>query len=114
MSAKRNNPGMFVSAWEADEQDIDSWTNLQIKSNAVFWVFLDDPKKQFIVAAEEGNLENVKKIIKNCENGDNLENIKELLSTKDQDGYTALHRAAYGGHTNVLEVCIIYEFTKFM
>lgn len=31
MAAKRDNPGMFVSAWEADENDIDSWSKAQIR-----------------------------------------------------------------------------------
>lgn len=36
MAAKRNNPGMFVSAWQADENDINLWTNDQIKGMECF------------------------------------------------------------------------------
>lgn len=41
--------------------------------------------------------------------------LKELLSAKDQDGYTALHRAAYGGHVEVLQVnkvCTLNNFRR--
>ncbi|CAH8599888.1 unnamed protein product [Heterobilharzia americana] len=99
MAAKRNNPGMFVSAWEADENDIDQWTEEQIKS---------DLNKQFIVAAENNDLPTTLSLIDAArKNGSKGEiKLRELLSAKDQDGYTALHRAVYGGHTDVLR-CLI-------
>ncbi|CAH8571030.1 unnamed protein product [Heterobilharzia americana] len=99
MAAKRNNPGMFVSAWEADENDIDQWTEEQIKS---------DLNKQFIVAAENNDLPTILSLIDAArKNGSKGEiKLRELLSAKDQDGYTALHRAVYGGHTDVLR-CLI-------
>lgn len=32
MRAKETNPGMFVSAWQADEEDISYWTKKDLKS----------------------------------------------------------------------------------
>lgn len=32
MRAKETNPGMFVSAWQADEEDIAYWTKKDLKS----------------------------------------------------------------------------------
>ncbi|XP_018652671.1 putative fetal globin-inducing factor [Schistosoma mansoni] len=101
MAAKRNNPGMFVSAWQADENDINLWTNDQIK---------DDPKKQFIVAAENNDLSTIRSLIESAKQkgADGEVELRELLSAKDQDGYTALHRAAYGGHVEVLQYLMKY------
>ncbi|CAI2731490.1 unnamed protein product [Schistosoma spindalis] len=101
MAAKRNNPGMFVSAWQADENDISLWTNDQIKG---------DPKKQFIVAAENNDLSTIHRLIESAKQKDaeGVVELKELLSAKDQDGYTALHRAAYGGHVEVLQCLMKY------
>ncbi|CAH8556894.1 unnamed protein product [Schistosoma turkestanicum] len=101
MAAKRNNPGMFVSAWQADENDINQWTDDQIKG---------DPKKKFIVAAENNDLSTILNLIESAKDKD-LEGavqLNELLSAKDQDGYTALHRSAYGGHVEVLQCLIKY------
>ncbi|CAH8860780.1 unnamed protein product [Trichobilharzia szidati] len=99
MAAKRDNPGMFVSAWQADENDIDQWTEAQIKA---------DPTKQFIVAAEKNDIPTIFSLIESTKRkGLKSEaKLKELLSAKDQDGYTALHRAAYAGSVDVLR-CLI-------
>ncbi|GAA53444.1 hypothetical protein CSKR_111075 [Clonorchis sinensis] len=98
MTAKRNNPGMFVSAWEADENDIEQWSKAQIRA---------DPIKQFIVAAENGKLDTINEIVcraeKTVSDPTPYPTLSELLAAKDQDGYTALHRAAYGGHAHVVE-----------
>ncbi|KAK4468138.1 hypothetical protein MN116_008304 [Schistosoma mekongi] len=101
MAAKRDNPGMFVSAWQADENDINQWTEDQIKR---------DPNKQFIVAAENNDLATVLSLIESAkQKGCKGEvEFKQLLLAKDQDGYTALHRAAYGGHVEVLQCLIKY------
>ncbi|THD20214.1 putative fetal globin-inducing factor [Fasciola hepatica] len=97
MAAKRDNPGMFVSAWEADENDIDSWSKSQIKA---------DPLKRFIVAAEKGELNTINEMAirsKKQVPDSPHPTLEELLSATDRDGYTALHRAAYGGHLLVLK-----------
>ncbi|CAG9537009.1 unnamed protein product [Cercopithifilaria johnstoni] len=54
---------------------------------------MNDPKEQVLTAAEDGNLELLKDLI-----GNN----PSLLSAHDADGYTALHRAAYSGHTDIV------------
>ena len=33
MRAKETNPGMFVSAWQADEEDISYWSKKDLKSS---------------------------------------------------------------------------------
>lgn len=59
-----------------------------------------------MTAAETGLLEVLKEIYINFE-GRGKEasdhNKKWLLSYTDEDGYTALHRASYNGHINVVE-----------
>ncbi|KAA3671845.1 uncharacterized protein DEA37_0012723, partial [Paragonimus westermani] len=98
MSAKRNNPGLFVSAWEADENDVELWSKAQIRA---------DPIKRFIVSAEEGNLATLQEIVTRAQKhvpGSPHPSVAELLSAKDADGYSALHRAAYGGHVRTVEV----------
>jgi ankyrin repeat protein len=76
---KRKTPGMFVSAWEEDEDGI-------TEKN------LEDPREQFLTAAEEGNLEKLKEMIEKHPN---------FLHVRDQDNYTPLHRAAYNNHVDV-------------
>lgn len=46
-------------------------------------------------AAEEGNLENIRKL---------LHENHLLLNCTDKDGYTPLHRACYGNNVEVVEV----------
>ncbi|KAF6771609.1 hypothetical protein AHF37_09673 [Paragonimus kellicotti] len=100
MSAKRNNPGLFVSAWEADENDLELWSKAQIRA---------DPIKRFIVSAEEGDLATLQEIVTRAQKnvpGAHHPSVVELLSAKDADGYSALHRAAYGGHVRTVEVSL--------
>ncbi|VEL39738.1 unnamed protein product [Protopolystoma xenopodis] len=61
MRAKEANPGLFVSAWEKDENDISSWSNSQIRKDA---------RKQLIVAAEEGNLHRIVELL--CQAQDDI------------------------------------------
>ncbi|KAA0188937.1 Ankyrin repeat protein [Fasciolopsis buskii] len=110
MAAKRDNPGMFVSAWEADENDIDSWSKAQIRA---------DPLKRFIVAAEKGEVNTINEMVVRANKnipGSPHPTLDELLSATDKDGYTALHRAAYGGHLQAVKVsdlsCIILQITR--
>ncbi|VDD80640.1 unnamed protein product [Mesocestoides corti] len=99
MRAKERNPGMFVSAWQADEEDIDYWSKKELKK---------DSKKQFILAGQKGDLATMQRILK-TEVGENLDEKKaelvEFLFAHDSDGYTALHRAVYSGQ---------YDAAKFL
>lgn len=36
MRAKETNPGVFVSAWQADEEDISYWSKSDLKSVFLF------------------------------------------------------------------------------
>lgn len=51
----------------------------------------------FLKAAEDGDLEQLKKLV--LEQGANL-------SYQDNDGYTALHRAAYSNHAEVIKFLV--------
>ncbi len=54
-------------------------------------------EKIFLKAAEQGNTALVREMI-------NMN--KELINSKDTDGYTALHRASYNGRIDVMNVLI--------
>uniref|UniRef100_A0A1I7XVQ7 Translationally-controlled tumor protein homolog n=1 Tax=Heterorhabditis bacteriophora TaxID=37862 RepID=A0A1I7XVQ7_HETBA len=71
---------MFVSAWEEDDSGIHEKN-------------MKDPMEQFLTAAEEGDLNTVMRM---------LNENRELISGRDGDGYTALHRAAYNNHIDVV------------
>uniref|UniRef100_A0A0X3PCM2 Ankyrin repeat domain-containing protein 49 n=1 Tax=Schistocephalus solidus TaxID=70667 RepID=A0A0X3PCM2_SCHSO len=90
MRAKERNPGMFVSAWQADEEDIDQWTKKQLRR---------DRRKQLVVAAERGDMDALRSNLANLTPAEK----EEFLLFTDDDGYTALHRAVYGGHYDVVE-----------
>ncbi|KAF6771608.1 hypothetical protein AHF37_09672 [Paragonimus kellicotti] len=68
-----------------------------------------DPIKRFIVSAEEGDLATLQEIVTRAQKnvpGAHHPSVVELLSAKDADGYSALHRAAYGGHVRTVEVSL--------
>uniref|UniRef100_A0A183CE39 ANK_REP_REGION domain-containing protein n=1 Tax=Globodera pallida TaxID=36090 RepID=A0A183CE39_GLOPA len=75
-----NQPPMFVSGWDEDEQDIEPRD-------------MTDPVEQFLTAAEEGDLHLMERL---------LGEKSELLMAHDRDKYTALHRAAY---SDKLDAC---------
>ncbi|EYC13196.1 hypothetical protein Y032_0044g1027 [Ancylostoma ceylanicum] len=79
-STKANNPGMFVSAWQEDDQGIRD-------------ADLENPAEKFLKEAENGNIDFLKTA---------LEADPSLLSVTDEDGYTALHRAAYNNHLDAV------------
>ncbi|VDL76438.1 unnamed protein product [Nippostrongylus brasiliensis] len=72
--------GMFVSAWQDDEEGIQ-----EDDSNSETRIFLKH--------AENGSLDDLREM---------LEKDQHLLSCADEDGYTALHRAAYNDHVEVV------------
>ncbi|XP_078037149.1 ankyrin repeat domain-containing protein 49 [Augochlora pura] len=74
---------MQVSAWDDDDDGIEAERNAK-----------DPDEKSVLEAAENGNLDNLRKLIaKN----------KHLLECRDKDGYTPLHRASYAGHVDIVE-----------
>ncbi|KIH42637.1 ankyrin repeat protein, partial [Ancylostoma duodenale] len=75
-STKANNPGMFVSAWQEDDQGVRE-------------ADLRNEIDNFLKEAENGNIGVMRSM---------LDNDPGLLSACDEDGYTALHRAAYNNH----------------
>ncbi|OZC08632.1 ankyrin repeat protein [Onchocerca flexuosa] len=70
------------SCWDDDDDD------------GILAKDMNDPKEQVLTAAEDGDLESLKDLISNN---------PSLLSARDVDGYTALHRAAYSGHTDIVD-----------
>ncbi|KAL4716026.1 hypothetical protein ACJJTC_002791 [Scirpophaga incertulas] len=77
----KNDPdtsGMFVSGWDDADQDV---------------TVVDDPKANpidyILWAAENGNVQILNEI---------LSKRPDLVHACDSDGYTPLHRAAYGNH----------------
>ena len=63
--------------------------------NKLRCIFSDEPSKRILWAAENNNHDAVREIV---------EKDKEMIHSCDQDGYTALHRAAYSGHLAMVEV----------
>lgn len=75
-STKANNPEMFVSAWQEDDKGVRE-------------VDMENAIDKFLKEAESGDINVMRSM---------LDNDAGLLSTCDEDGYTALHRAAYNNH----------------
>jgi hypothetical protein len=99
--AKRTNKPAFQSYWEADEEDVSPWTDDQIAQ---------DPAKQLISHAENGELDAIKALVATRTP---LE-IQTLLMYKDSDGYTAMHRACYSNHVHIIEYLMTFENNKEM
>lgn len=59
----------------------------------------ETPAKELLWAAEEGKTELAEKILKE---------FPDLVNTKDRDGYTALHKAAYSDHFDLAFVLLKY------
>ena len=74
--AKKANQSQFVSHWEADEQDIESWSASEISR---------DPGKLLLTLAENGDLAEMQRLMDS--QTDALARQK-LLMYKDSDGYT--------------------------
>ena len=82
---KTGEPSKWQSYWEKDENDIEQWTEEEIRQ---------DPIKGLLTAVEQGNLSLVQKYI---------DQDPSLLNARDSDGYTALHRSASGDHLKICE-----------
>ena len=57
--------------------------------------FAEDPRKKILWAAENNLIDTVL---------DLLQNQSDLISSRDADGYTPLHRACYNGHVHMVKV----------
>ncbi|XP_062612984.1 poly [ADP-ribose] polymerase tankyrase-2-like isoform X1 [Saccostrea cucullata] len=88
MIARMNNPGMFQSFWELDEQGVEEESEEEIQK---------DPKKKILWAAENNYLDIAKSL---------LEEDPSLVNSRDSDLYTPLHRACYNGHTGMVKFLI--------
>jgi hypothetical protein len=82
---KNGEPSKWQSYWEKDEDDIEQWTEEEIRR---------DPVKGLLTAVEQGDLLRVQEYI----NQD-----RSLLNARDSDGYTPLHRSASGNHLKICE-----------
>lgn len=60
-------------------------------------MYLETHQNEFLSAAENGDIDKVRSL---------LENDSTLISSTDQDGYTALHRACYNNHTEVVDLLL--------
>jgi ankyrin repeat protein len=87
-NAKRSDPSKFASLWEMDEQDVDEATEEEKLNNPVI---------RILWAAETGNIEIVSEM---------LSRDTGLVNATDADGYTPLHRAAYEGHLNIVDLLL--------
>lgn len=74
---------MQVSAWEDDDDGVEVERNPK-----------EPDEKAILCAAENGDIEKVKKLL--------IKNLN-LLECTDKDGYTPLHRACYGNHVEIVE-----------
>jgi ankyrin repeat protein len=92
--AKKDEPSKFKSHWEADEDDIESWSPSDIKN---------DPGKLLLTLAEDGKLAEMQTLLKSAQSP------SALLMYKDSDGYTAMHRAAYSSQLEVVRYLCTFE-----
>ena len=69
--------------------------NPQRVVTVVVFFYTDDPAARTLWAAENGELTILTSM---------LDDQPDMLQCSDEDGYTPLHRAAYNGHTDVLQV----------
>ncbi|XP_054277898.1 ankyrin repeat domain-containing protein 49 [Macrosteles quadrilineatus] len=76
----------FVSGWDEDTDGVEEELNPHAS-----------PNKEILWAAENGENEIIKRLVK--------EN-PSIVHVRDQDGYTALHRACYNNHVETVELLI--------
>ena len=82
---KRQRRGSWKSVWDEDDPEEDSKINEDVES---------DPMKRLLWAAENNEMETAK---------DLLDSKSATIDVQDEDGYSPLHRAAYNGHTVMVE-----------
>lgn len=88
VEARKQHPSNFPSYWEMDEEDVALAAPEQIQN---------DPVERTLWAAEYGEFEVLMQM---------LEHHPNMLQCTDEDGYTPLHRAAYNGHTEVIQLLL--------
>ena len=95
---ENNDPACFLpegseALFQYIQEDLENDSNSDIEE-------LNDDKytvKLFLKAAEKGKIDYVSKL---------LEKNTSLINSKDSDGYTALHRASYNGHVEMVKVLL--------
>ena len=85
---QRKRRGSSKSAWDSDDDDFQETIDEDVE---------DKPSKRILWAAENNEIEIVKEL---------LANDKELVDCLDEDLYTPLHRAAYNGHTSMVQLLL--------
>ncbi|XP_064611888.1 ankyrin repeat domain-containing protein 49-like [Liolophura sinensis] len=88
LSAKRGDPNKFLSLWEDDDEGVENLSLEEIQS---------DPAKKILWAAENNMLETVEEM---------LNESADLIESRDSDMYTALHRASYNDHLDMVKLLI--------
>lgn len=88
LTSKKSSSSQFVSQWEADEADVDEATDEEIQNN---------PIKRVLWAAENNHADILEEMVDQYPN---------LVNAKDDDGYTPLHRAAYGNNMKCAELLL--------
>ncbi|XP_048731113.1 ankyrin repeat domain-containing protein 49-like isoform X2 [Ostrea edulis] len=91
MIARLNNPGMFQSFWEMDEQGVDEESEEEIQK---------DPKKKILWAAENNYMDIAESL---------LNEDPSLVNSRDSDLYTPLHRACYNGHKDMVKFLLSHN-----
>jgi len=86
---KSQNPPRYRSVWEDDQAD---------EGTEVFDEEVEtNPGKRLLWEAEHGELSAVL---------DTLQNHPETVKHSDSDGYTALHRASYNNHPEIIDLLV--------
>lgn len=86
---------MSSEMWNEGEADEKGLTKSDLLPYGPAGLSKADLEQTFLTAAQKGVLEVVKDLHKFCG--------PEIVDTRDEDEYTALHRASYNGHTEVVE-----------
>lgn len=67
----------------------------------MFFFFSENPAKEILWAAEHGEIGVVERLI---------EQNSSVVTVRDKDGYTPLHRACYNNHVEIVDVSIFINF----
>ena len=88
---QRKRRGSSKSAWDSDEDDMQERIDEDVE---------DKPTKRILWAAENNEIGIVKELLSTPED------IDTLVNSLDEDLYTPLHRAAYNGHTVMVQLLL--------